>query len=145
MVILRVPPHGRKTKDCASIVPMTVRHSSFSLCSAFLLMLLTSSPAAHAQVMEDTGATTELSCSFAMEQGETGHPCRVPFPEGCLVASIPGTKQPWATISKGGNTQCRFDERETDWKSKITGACGPCRSIRCSAHFSVRFDCSGQH
>ncbi|WP_141654403.1 hypothetical protein [Candidatus Nitrospira nitrosa] len=123
---------------------MRPRHGTFLLYSAFLLMLLTCPPNGHAQGVEDSGATTELSCSFAMEQGETGSPCRVPFPQGCVVASIPGTKQPWATVSKGGRVQCRFDEKETDWKTKITGACGRCQSIRCSAHFSVRFGCTTQ-
>ena len=123
---------------------MRSRHGTFLLYSVFLLMLLTCPSNGHAQEVEDSGATTELSCSFAMEQGETGSPCRVPFPQGCVVASIPGTKQPWATVSKGGRVQCRFDEKETDWKTKITGACGRCQSIRCSAHFSVRFGCSTQ-
>ncbi len=124
---------------------MRSRHDVFLLGSAVLLILLTAPPTPYAQDAQDTGATTELSCSFAMEQGETGHPCRVPFPEGCRVVSIPGTQQPWATISKGGRLQCRFDEKATDWTTKITGACGACQSIRCSAHFSVRFDCSAQH
>jgi hypothetical protein len=83
-----------------------------------------------------------LSCSFAMGKDETAYPCRVPFPQGCLVANIPGTNQPWTTISKGGRLLCRFDEKETDWKTKITGTCGQCQSIQCSAKFSVRFVCS---
>ncbi len=95
-----------------------------------------------AQDMGSSSATTELSCSFAMEQNEPGHRCRVPFPEGCLVASIPGTTQPWTTVSKGGRLQCRFDEKKTDWKTTIVGVCGRCQSVHCSAHFSVRFDCS---
>ncbi len=97
------------------------------------------------QGIEESAATTELSCSFTMEKGDTGHPCHVPFPQGCLVASIPGTKHPWTTISKGGRLQCRFDEAKTDWKTNIVGTCDRCQSIRCSAHFSVRFDCSTQH
>jgi hypothetical protein len=100
---------------------------------------------AGAQDQEDSAATTELSCSFMMEKGDTGRPCHVPFPQGCLVASIPGTKHPWTTISKGGRLQCRFDETKTDWKTNIVGTCDRCQSVRCSAHFSVRFDCSAQH
>jgi hypothetical protein len=118
------------------------------VAALFFISLLTAALAAceaDAQEVEESAATTELSCSFSMEQGETGHPCRVPFPPGCLVASIPGTKHPWTTISKGGRLQCRFDEKETDWKTKITGTCDRCQSVRCSAHFSVRFDCSAQH
>lgn len=109
-----------------------------------LVMLLVPSPDSKAQEVEDSRATTELSCSFSMEKGETGRPCHVPFPQGCRVASIPGTKQPWSTISKGGRMQCRFDKRETDWKTNIVGACDRCKSVRCSAQFSVRFDCSAQ-
>ena len=123
---------------------MIIRWLRLALVLSLLLSCLPPSPVASAQALEDSGATTELSCSFAMEQGETGTPCRVPFPQGCMVASIPGTTHPWTTISKGGRVQCRFDEKETDWKTKITGTCGRCQSVRCSAHFSVRFDCSGQ-
>jgi hypothetical protein len=97
-----------------------------------------------AQPMEDPGATTELSCSFGMAKGEAGQTCQVPFPQGCLVAHIPGTKKPWATVSKGGATRCKFDDKATDWKTRITGVCGRCTSPQCSAQFHVRFNCSGQ-
>jgi hypothetical protein len=107
-------------------------------------MLLASSFDAHAQELEDTGATTELSCSFAMDKGETARPCQVPFPEGCKVATIPATTHPWTTISKGGQLQCRFDDKETNWKTKITGTCGQCQSVHCSVKFSVRFMCASQ-
>jgi hypothetical protein len=124
---------------------MTIGRIALSLLVLLLLLLLVPSVDMKAQEIEDSGATTELSCSFSMEQGETGRPCHVPFPQGCRVASIPGTKQPWTTISKGGRLQCRFDKTETDWKTNIVGTCGRCKSIRCSAHFSVRFNCSPQH
>lgn len=124
---------------------MTIRDIVVSLFVLPVLILLVPSLNPEAQEFEDSGATTELSCSFSMEKGETGRPCHVPFPQGCLVATMPGTKQPWTTISKGGRLQCRFDQKETDWKTKIVGTCDRCQSIRCSAHFSVRFDCSAQH
>ena len=124
---------------------MSIRCIGFSLFVLELVLLLVPSSDTKAQEVEDFGATTELACSFTMEKGETGRPCHVPFPQGCLVASIPGTKQPWTTISKGGRLQCRFDKKETDWKTNIVGICDRCRSVRCSAHFSVRFDCSAQH
>jgi hypothetical protein len=124
---------------------MTIRYMTLGLFMLPLLILLVPSPDIKAQEIEDSGATTELSCSFSVEKGEIGRPCHVPFPQGCLVASIPGTKQPWTTISKGGRLQCRFDETRTDWKTKIVGTCDRCKSVRCSAHFSVRFDCSAQH
>ena len=66
---------------------------------------------AHAQPMDDSHATTEQSCSFGMAKGEASQTCHVPFPTGCLVANIPGTNKPWTTISKGGKTFCRFDEK----------------------------------
>ena len=97
-----------------------------------------------AQPMDDPGATTELSCSFGMAKGESGQTCQVPFPQGCLVAHIPGTKKHWSTISKGGTTVCKFDDKTTDWKTRITGVCGRCTSSQCSAQFHVRFNCSGR-
>src|SRR3712207_810670 len=91
---------------------------------------------------EESQATPEQSCSFGMGKGEAAQRCAVPFPAGCRVAHAPGTTKPWATISKGGRLMCRFDDKRTDWKTKITGTCGRCQSGHCSAQFSVRFDCS---
>ncbi len=111
----------------------------------FMLIALWSlSDAARAQPMDDSHATTEQSCSFGMAKGEASQSCHVPFPSGCLVANAPGTNKPWTTISKGGNTFCRFDEKATDWKTKVTGSCTRCKSDHCSAQFVVRFDCSQQ-
>ena len=99
---------------------------------------------AHAQPMDDSHATTEQSCSFGMAKGDASQSCHVPFPSGCLVAHIPGTDKPWTTISKDGNTFCRFDEKATDWETHITGSCTHCKSDHCSVQFVVRFDCSQQ-
>jgi hypothetical protein len=99
---------------------------------------------ARAQPVDDSRATTEQSCSFGMAKGEASQSCHVPLPTGCLVANIPGTDKPWTTISKGGNTFCRFDEKDTDWKTTITGSCTHCKSDHCSVQFVVRFDCSQQ-
>jgi hypothetical protein len=111
------------------------------LLSGFLL----SQPSeVNAQAQSDSHATTEQSCSFGMAKGEVSQSCHVPFPVGCLVASIPGTDKPWTTISKGGKTFCRFDDKTTDWKTKITGSCTRCKSDHCSVQFVVRFDCSQQ-
>ena len=99
---------------------------------------------ASAQPVDESHATTEQSCSFGMGKGEASQSCAVPFPAGCRVAHAPGSMKPWTTISKGGRLMCRFDEKRTDWKTKITGACGRCQSGHCSAQFSVRFDCSLQ-
>jgi hypothetical protein len=97
-----------------------------------------------AQPLSDSTATTEQSCSFGMAKGEASQSCHVPFPTGCLVANIPESNKPWTTISKGGKTFCRFDDKATDWKTKITGSCGRCKSDHCSVQFIVRFDCSQQ-
>ena len=109
-----------------------------------LIGLWGSFEAARAQPIDDSHATTERSCSFGMAKGEASQSCQVPFPVGCLVANIPGADKPWTTISRGGNTICRFDDKATDWKTKITGSCSRCKSDHCSVHFSVRFDCSQQ-
>jgi len=99
---------------------------------------------ASAQPMDESRATTEQSCSFGMGKGEAFQTCAVPFPAGCRVAHAPGSTKPWTTISKGGRLLCRFDDKKTDWKTRIIGACGRCQSGHCSAQFSVRFDCSPQ-
>ncbi|THJ23456.1 MAG: hypothetical protein CAF44_003140 [Nitrospira sp. CG24D] len=99
---------------------------------------------ASAQLMQESTATTEQSCSFGMGKGEPSHSCAVPFPPGCRVAQAPGSSKPWTTISTGGRLLCRFDDKHTDWKTTITGACTRCQSGHCSAQFSVRYDCSPQ-
>src|SRR5690349_594229 len=65
--------------------------------------------------LADSTATTEFNCSFGMAKGEAQQLCQVPIPTGCVVAHFPGTTKPWTNISKGGNTQCKFDEKATDW------------------------------
>jgi hypothetical protein len=97
---------------------------------------------ARAEMPSEFPATTEQACSFGMAKGEPSHTCQVPIPAGCLVAHAPGTSKPWTTISKGGKTACRFDEKQTDWKTKITGTCGRCGTAQCSVQFIVRFDCN---
>ncbi len=89
-------------------------------------------------------ATTESVCRFGMVKGDSSQSCAVPIPNDCNVANFPGTDKPWASVSKGGNTQCRYDDGSTDWKTRITGTCGACKTPQCSAEFSVRFNCSGQ-
>jgi hypothetical protein len=119
------------------------RRDSFILGGAFVSGLLALPlPNANAQVPSEFPATTEQACSFGMAKGEASHACQVPIPTGCLVANTPGTNKPWTTISKGGKTFCRFDEKHTDWKTKITGTCGRCSTTQCSVQFIVRFDCN---
>lgn len=92
--------------------------------------------------LSESAATTEFNCSFGMAKGEARQTCQVPIPAGCVVAHFPGTAKPWTNISKGGNTQCKFDDKETDWKTRITGTCGKCKTGHCSVQFIVKFDCS---
>jgi hypothetical protein len=92
--------------------------------------------------LSDSPVTTEFNCSFGMDKGEPAQSCQVPIPAGCVVAHFPGTTKPWSNISKGGNTVCRFDDRKTDWKTRITGTCGTCKTGHCSVQFIVKFDCS---
>jgi hypothetical protein len=95
-----------------------------------------------AQPMGDSSATTESTCNFGMTKGQARQSCQVPIPQECVVSHFPGTTRPWSNISKGGNTVCRFDEKETDWKTRITGTCERCKTAQCSARFGVMFDCS---
>ena len=106
-----------------------------------LLGLWLPDPAA-AQPPGDASATTESSCNFGMAKNQAKGSCEVPMLAGCVVAHFPGTNRPWSNVSKGGTTSCRFDEKATDWKTKITGACGTCKTPQCSARFGVMFDCS---
>jgi hypothetical protein len=92
--------------------------------------------------LSDSTATTEFNCSFGMAKGETQQTCQVPIPAGCVVAHFPGSTRPWTSISKGGNTLCKFDDKATDWKTRITGTCGQCKTGHCSVQFIVKFDCS---
>ena len=109
---------------------------------SLLFVILLPQGNASAQPPSDYAATTEQSCSFGMDKGDPSHRCEVPFPKDCKVAHFPATTKPWASISKAGKTFCRFDAKASDWKTKIVGSCSRCESIRCSAQFSVRFDCS---
>jgi len=92
--------------------------------------------------LSESVATTEFNCSFGMAKGDTQHTCQVPIPTGCVVAHFPGSIRPWTSISKGGNTLCKFDDKATDWKTRITGTCGKCKTGHCSVQFIVKFDCS---
>lgn len=92
--------------------------------------------------LEESPATTESVCTFGMVEGDHSQRCNVPIPPGCVVANFPGSTQPWTSVSKGGNTTCRFDEQDTDWKTRITGTCTPCKTRQCSGRFSVMFNCS---
>ena len=115
----------------------------FLLGGLLLCTVLTLSGFALAQFFGGT-ATTESVCNFGMAKDEASQSCEVPIPFGCEVANFPGTDTPWINVSKGGKTTCQFDESHTDWKTKITGTCGTCKTPQCSARFSVMFVCGGK-
>lgn len=111
------------------------------LYSAGIIALCVLSTGA-AQPLHDSSATTETTCNFGMAKYEKRQSCHIPIPSGCIVANFPGTTKPWTNISKGGLTTCRFNDKETDWKTRITGTCSKCTTPHCSARFAVVFDCS---
>jgi hypothetical protein len=85
---------------------------------------------------------TSSSCQIGnIKKGIGGKLCEVPIPKTCKVAINIATKTHWADIEKSGNISCRFDDKLTDWKTRITGACGACQARQCSAKFVVYFDC----
>jgi len=85
---------------------------------------------------------TETVCTIGMLEGDTGRTCDVPIPDNCTVANYPGYDEPWAEVDKGGRISCKFDDKKTDWKTKITGTCGKCITKQCTARFSVKFNCT---
>jgi hypothetical protein len=91
----------------------------------------------------DSSPTTELSCNFGMGKDQKSGSCAIAVPQGCVVANFPGTSKPWSNVTKGGNTQCRFDEKATDWKTRVTGSCSRCKTPQCSARFGVMVRCGG--
>ncbi len=94
--------------------------------------------------LDESGATTEYKCNFGMGKDEAKQSCTIPIPEGCRVVRLPGTSQPWISMSKAGNTQCKFEEKTADGKTRVIGSCTRCKTGHCSALFTVRADCSGR-
>jgi hypothetical protein len=90
-----------------------------------------------------SGPTTELTCNFGMTKGQKGGSCTIAVPDGCVIANFPETTKPWSNVSKGGVTNCRFDEKATNWKTRVTGTCDTCKTVQCSARFGVMVQCGG--
>ena len=86
---------------------------------------------------------TESNCTIGMTKGDKQAECQVPIPSGCTVAQFPGYQEPWADISKGGGTSCKFDEKKTNWETSIVGTCQTCNTDQCTGRFIVMFNCSG--
>ena len=91
----------------------------------------------------ESQSRTESNCTIGMAKGDKKAECQVPILSGCTVAQFPGYEEPWADISKGGNTSCQFDEKRTDWKTRIVGTCDVCKTEQCTGRFIVMFNCSG--
>ena len=94
--------------------------------------------------LDESGATTEYKCNFGMGKDEAKQHCSIPIPEGCRVVRLPGTTKPWVLMSKAGNTQCKFEEKVAEGKTRVIGSCTRCKTGHCSALFTVRADCSGR-
>lgn len=146
--ILRGGRFGRKASTYATIIHMPaivhrgsrVREKALlgagALCVVTLLALI-----AAADPAGESGPTTELSCNFGMAKGQNSGSCSIAVPQGCTVANFPGSSKPWSGMSKGGNTMCQFDAKATDWKTRVVGSCNRCKTVQCSARFSVMVRC----
>jgi len=85
---------------------------------------------------------TSSSCQIGnIKKGIGGKQCEVPIPKSCKVAINTATQTHWADIEKSGGLSCRFDDKLTDWKTRITGTCRTCQARQCNAKFTVYFDC----
>ncbi len=117
-----------------------LNHPGWFIGALFVLMNVFALPAHEA--IGESQSRTETNCTIGMAKGDAHAECQVPIPSGCTVASFPGYDQPWADVSKGGNTSCQFDKKRTDWKTAIVGACEACKTERCTGRFIVMFNCS---
>jgi hypothetical protein len=111
------------------------------ITSCFMLVAIGATVSADAQPLgRDT--QTSSSCQIGnIKKGASGKQCEVPIPPSCKVAIHTATQAHWADIEKSGGISCRFDNKLTDWKTRIIGACGACQARQCSAKFTVYFDC----
>ncbi len=111
-----------------------LRLSMFVMCATWLIV---------DSVGAESQSRTESNCTIGMVKGEKKAECHVPIIDGCTVAQFPGYDEPWAEATKGGATSCQFDEKKTDWKTSIVGACDACKTEQCTGRFIVMFNCSG--
>ena len=114
-----------------------VRYLSIGTLTCVLLHLSAAHP------FDQPGPTTELSCNIGMAKGQKTGSCTIAVPDGCVVANFPDTSKPWSNVSKGGVTNCRFDDKGSNWKTRVTGTCDRCKTVQCSARFSVMVKCGG--
>lgn len=109
--------------------------------ASLVLLVISASIQADAQPL-GRQTQTSGSCQVSnIKKGVSGKQCDVPIPQACKVAINQATKMHWADIQKSPGISCRFDDKLTDWKTRITGACGTCQGRQCNAKFTVYFDC----
>jgi hypothetical protein len=109
------------------------------LFAGLVLLAVSASWQADAQA---PGHQTSSSCQIGnIKKGATGKHCDVPIPTSCKVAVNTATQTRWTDIEKSGGLSCRFDDKLSDWKTRIAGTCGACQARQCSAKFTVYFDC----
>lgn len=117
-----------------------MRHARFILPGLVLLVIGASTQADAQPLGRQT--QTSSSCQVAnIKKGVSGKQCDVPVPPSCKVAVNAATKLRWADVEKSPGIACRFDDKLTDWKTRITGTCGACQGRQCNAKFTVYFDC----
>lgn len=111
------------------------------LLTSLALLVIGASIQADAQPL-GRQTQTSSSCQVAnIKKGVSGKQCDVPVPPSCKVAINTATKTRWADIEKSPGIACRFDDKLSDWKTRITGTCGACQGRQCNAKFTVYFDC----
>ncbi|TAL10068.1 MAG: hypothetical protein EPO02_08480 [Nitrospirae bacterium] len=109
--------------------------------TSLLLLVIGASIQADAQPL-GRQTQTSSSCQVSnIKKGVSGKQCDVPIPRTCKVAINAATRMHWTDIEKSPGIACRFDDQLTDWKTRITGACGTCQGRQCNAKFTVYFDC----
>lgn len=117
-----------------------MRNARFIL-TGLVLFLISAAIQADAQPLGRQTQTSSSCQVSSIKKGVSGKQCDVPIPPSCKVAVNTATKLRWANIEKSPGISCRFDDKLSDWKTRITGACGACQGRQCNAKFTVYFDC----
>jgi len=111
------------------------------MLTVFALLLIGAAIQADAQPL-GRQTQTSSSCQIGnIKKGASGKQCDVPIPPSCKVAVNQATKLRWTDIEKSPGISCRFDDKLSDWTTRITGRCDTCQGRQCSAKFTVYFDC----
>ncbi len=94
-----------------------------------------------AQEPEDSGATTELSCSFAMEKGDNRHaPVTFHFHKDARSPPFPEPSNPGPPSRKAADYSVDSTKKRPTGRRKLSVPATDVNRSDCSAHFSVRFD-----